>query len=149
LTPETVPLVYSAIADILAPHAGNDLVGVSCIARGADSIFAWAVLDLGGRLEVVLPAADYRERKVKPNDQAEFDELIRRATKVRIMPFAKSNQIAYEAANEALVARCHQLVAVWDGRPGLDKGGTGSVVEYAQSHGVPVGVIWPEGADRG
>lgn len=31
--------------------------GVTCLARGADQIFARVVLDLGGTVEVVLPAA--------------------------------------------------------------------------------------------
>lgn len=149
LTPDSVLLVYQAIIDELAPHAGDDLVGVSCLARGADSIFARAVLDLGGKLDVVLSAADYREHKVQPEDQPQFDELIRRATSVRTMPFAEAGRMAYEAANEALVSSCDRLIAVWDGQPGVDKGGTGSVVEYARSRGAPVDVIWPEGAERG
>lgn len=38
----------------LAAHA-NSLVGVSCLVRGADQLFARVVLELGGALEVVLP----------------------------------------------------------------------------------------------
>lgn len=118
------------------------------IARGADSIFAEAVLDLDGKLEVLLPAANYREQKVKLDHAPEFDELMRRATTVRVMPFAEANQAAYEAANEMLVSSCDILFAVWDGQHGVDKGGTASAVKYAHSHGVPVEVMWPQGAAR-
>ncbi|MEU1406594.1 hypothetical protein ABZ471_30260 [Streptomyces sp. NPDC005728] len=38
-----------------------ELVAVSCIADGTDAWFAEAVLSAGGRLEVVVPAAQYRE----------------------------------------------------------------------------------------
>lgn len=148
LTADSVPLVHQAISDALAPYAGNELTGVSCIARGADSIFAQVVLDLGGRLEVVLPAAGYRDNKVKPDHAQQFDELIRRATTVRTMPFAEANRTAYEAANEVLVTTCDALFAVWDGQTGVDKGSTGSVVAYARARGVPVQVIWPDGARR-
>lgn len=68
LTEETVPLVRAALRESLAGWDANDLVGVSCIAAGGDSLFAEAVLEAGGRLVVVLPSRDYRERKVKPAD---------------------------------------------------------------------------------
>ncbi|MGH3974791.1 MAG: hypothetical protein ACRDS9_15890, partial [Pseudonocardiaceae bacterium] len=146
---DSVPLVYKAIIGALALYASEGLTGISCIARGADSVFAQAVLDLDGKLEVLLPAANYREHKVKPDHAPQFDELMRRATTVRVMPFADANRAAYEAANEVLVSSCDTLFAVWDGHSGVDKGGTASVVEYARSRGVPVEIIWPEGAARG
>jgi hypothetical protein len=149
LTVDSVPLVRKAIIDALAPYTSNELIGISCIARGADSIFAQAVLDVGGKLEVILPAAGYREQKVKPDHAPQFDELMRRARTVHVMPYKEANRVAYEAANEVLVSTCDTLFAVWDGQSGADKGGTASVVEYALSRGVPVKVIWPEDASRG
>jgi hypothetical protein len=41
------------------------------------------------------------------------------------------------------------LVAVWDGQPSRGLEGTADVVAYANQRGVPVEVIWPEGATRG
>lgn len=149
LTPDSVPLVYNAIAEALVPYKGDDLIGVSCIARGADSIFAQALLDAGGKLEVILPSTNYREQKVKPNHAPQFDELMRRATTVRIMPFAEANREAYEAANDVLVSSSDRLFAVWDGQTSADKGGTAAVVEFARSKGKRVEVIWPDGVARG
>ena len=148
LTADTVPLIYKAITGALALYAANELTGISCLARGADSVFAQAILDLGGKLEVLLPAAGYREQKIKPDHAPQFDELTRRATTVRVMPFKEANRVAYEATNEVLVSTCDTLYAVWDGQSGADKGSTGSVVEYARSLGVPVEIIWPQGASR-
>jgi hypothetical protein len=149
LTPASVPLVYQAITDALTPVAGDELTGVSCIARGADSIFAQAILDLGGQLEVVLPSANYREQKVKPDHAPQFDDLMRRAAKVHILPFDEANRDAYEAANETLLTSADRLLAVWDGQGGVDKGSTASVVVEAKERGLPVEIIWPEGAARG
>jgi hypothetical protein len=101
LSPETSALVRSAIRDVLNPYADNGLEGVSCLARGSDSIFAEVVLELGGSLEVIVPSADYRERKVEPDHAAQFDALIRRAVRVRTTPHARASRAAYEAANEA------------------------------------------------
>lgn len=149
LTPETAELARRALRKTLAVHPATDLVGVSCLAAGADSIFAQAVLDAGGVLEVILPAADYRLKKVKPRHAALFDDLVGRARAVRVLPYPESNWDAYQAANELLVSSCDRLLAVWDGRPARGKGGTADVVAYARSRGVPVEIIWPDGAQRG
>lgn len=148
LTRESVPLVYKAIIDLLMPHMSAELIGISCIARGADSIFADALLDVGGKLEVVLPAVNYRETKVKREHAAQFDALVHRASKVHTLPFERADRDAYAAANEVLLASCHQLFAIWDGRSGVDIGSTASVVEHAHSRNLPVQVIWPDGAAR-
>lgn len=147
ITAATIPLVAAAIRD----HLGQipDLVGVSCIARGADSVFAQAVLDVGGTLEVILPAADYREAKVKPDHAPLFDELLGKATIVKTMPFPTANRYAYEAANNAMLDTADELVAVWDGQPSPDRGGTAGAVTVARERGLAVTVIWPAGVERG
>src|SRR5262249_26486477 len=148
LTPASEPLVYRAISDALAPYAGTELTGISCIAQGADSIFARVVLDLGGRLEVLVPAENYRAKKVSPDYVRQFDELIDKAAAVRILPYAEADPEAYEAANQEMVAISDMVLAVWDGHRGGGKGSTASVVEYARAKGVPVEVIWPAGVQR-
>jgi hypothetical protein len=40
------------------------------------------------------------------------------------------------------------LFAVWDGLPARAFGGTADVVAHASEVGVPVTVIWPDGAQR-
>jgi hypothetical protein len=149
LTPASEPLVYRAISAALAPYAGTGLTGISCIAQGADSIFARVVLDLGGRLEVLVPAENYRAKRVPPDYAPEFDALIDKAADVRVLPFADADPDAYEAANQILVSVSDLVFAVWDGNSSGGKGSTASVVEYARSRGVPVEVIWPEGVQRG
>jgi hypothetical protein len=148
LAPRTVPLVEKGIRDAVAPYLGAGLVGVSCIAAGADQVFARAVLEMGGMLEVILPSANYRERKVRPENLEIFDLLLSRAMTVRRMPFPEPNKNAYEAANAALLTSADRLVAVWDGRPS-DRAGTADVVEHARSLGLPIDVVWPDGAERG
>lgn len=149
LTPNTVELVRAEITRILREVSdGAPIIGVSCIAGGADSIFAEAVLDLGGQLEVIIPSADYRATKVKPDHAATFDHLVAQATTVITLPFEHANRAAYEAANERLLASCDALTAVWDGRPAVDQGGTAAVVESARERGLKIEVAWPAGAAR-
>lgn len=148
LTTATVPLVAAGIRSALEQYESNDLVGVTCLARGADQIFARVVLDLGGTIEIVLPAADYRDRKIKPDNAAEFDELSSKAAAIHTMPFAESNSRAYMAASEHVLSTISALVAVWDGKPSGGYGGTADVVEAARKRGLPVTVVWPDDAER-
>ena len=148
LTPESTELVLSALLDALEPHAGDGLHGITCLAAGADQLFARAVLDLGARYDVILPAPDYRDAVVKPANRADFDALLADASNVRVMPFETSGREAYMAASEALVTSSECLLAVWDGQPSDGRGGTADVVAHARPTGIPVDVIWPAGAQR-
>ncbi|MDT3399453.1 hypothetical protein RKE29_22870 [Streptomyces sp. B1866] len=149
LTEPTVPLVRDALKALLAGHADGGLVGVSCIARGADTLFAEALLDAGGRLVVVIPSEDYRRAKVKPDHAPVFDRLAAAADEVLVMPYPTADRRAYEAANAVLLERADRLVAVWNGQPPTGKGGgTADVVAQARAAGIPVDVVWPDGAAR-
>ena len=143
MTPGSIPLVAAAVRAALAGQV--PLSGVTCLAKGADQIFAHAVLDLGGTLDVVLPSADYRERQ---DDLTEFDALLDHAATVHTMPFPRSGPAAYMAASEHMLARIDALIAVWDGRPSRGYGGTADVVHAARHRGLPVTVVWPAGAAR-
>ncbi|MEV0847026.1 hypothetical protein AB0J21_14310 [Streptomyces sp. NPDC049954] len=148
LTDDTARLVRTALKSLFEADSGN-LVGVSCIAAGADSLFAEELLAAGGRLIVVLPSRDYRETKVKPGHAATFDSLIRAASEVVVMTHATANRTAYEAANGELLRRGDRLVAVWDGAPPSGEGGgTADTVAQARAEGLEVVVVWPGGARR-
>lgn len=152
LVPECLPVVRRAVRDVLtrllAESGAGRLVGLTCLAPGADQLFADVVLELGGQVEVVLPAADYRE-KLKPAELPDYDRLLGRAALVSVLPFARSGRPAYLAASERVIASAAVMVAVWDGKRAGGIGGTADVVAASQAHRVPVHVVWPPGAARG
>jgi hypothetical protein len=59
LNARTTQLINRAIRVRLANYP-DAVTGLSCLADGADQIFARAVVDLGGTLEAVIPAEEYR-----------------------------------------------------------------------------------------
>jgi len=123
------------------------MTGVSCLADGADQIFARAVTDLGGTLEAVIPAAEYRQG-LPADSQARYDDLFARAAAVRRLSFIESTSESYMAASKLMVDAVDELYAVWDGKPARGYGGTADVVAYARERGIPVHVIWPDCAQR-
>jgi hypothetical protein len=147
LPPDTAQLVREQIDRVLPAHDPRGLVGVSCLADGADQIFADAVLRAGGSLEVVVPAREYRDR-LPPDSHAEYDRLLAKAAAVHRLDYDDSNAEAHMAASAALVDMVDHLIAVWDGQPARSYGGTADVVAYATEHAVPVTQVWPRGARR-
>jgi FxsC-like protein len=149
LTGPTRALVYDALLAALKDHLdGEALWGVTCLADGADQLFARAVLAVDGRFEVVLPAADYRERVVTAQNLPDFDDLLHEAASVSYMPFGRANRRAYAAASAEMLRRCDVVLAVWDGEPSRRLGDTAHVVATARRLGRPVVVCWPAGALR-
>ena len=143
----TADLVDKAIRAALAEHA-PDVTGISCLADGADQIFARAVTDLGGELEVIIPAVRYRAG-LPAEAHPKYDKLLAQAAAVHRMPFTESTSQAHMEASKAMIDQADELFAVWDGQPARAYGGTADVVAYAREHRTPVRVVWPDGAERG
>ncbi|WP_280336171.1 hypothetical protein [Nocardia wallacei] len=144
---ETTVLVDKAIRAELARRDLGELIGVSCIADGADSLFARAVLDVGGGLVVVVPARQYRAG-LPSEHHATYDELMAAALDVIQLDYDESTSEAHQAGSERMLEAADELFAVWDGKPARAYGGTADVVAVAEQCGIPVIVIWPEGAER-
>ena len=142
----TARLVDEAIRAALAEHA-PEVTGISCLADGGDQIFARAVSELGGILEVVIPAAEYRDG-LPADAHPEYDDLFAQAAAVRRLPFTESTSESHMAASKLMIETADELYAVWDGKPARSYGGTADVVAYARERGTPVRVIWPDGAQR-
>jgi hypothetical protein len=148
LTRATEALVADALRVELRRISDRPVHGVTCLAAGADQIFARTILATGGTYEVILPARDYRTAVIGPENREAFDELLARAVEVIHTGYDRSGTAAYVAANWELVRRVHRLVAVWDGEPGCHAASTDRTVDWARQHGIPTTILWPDGAAR-
>lgn len=149
LSPEVSALVVAGIEaqlERIVP-VGSDLTGISCLADGADQLFAATVLKRGGSLEVVVPAAEYRDG-LPDAAKPQYDELLSRAVRVHRCRHRESTAEAHMDASRFIVDHADHLIAVWDGEPARAYGGTADVVQYAREKGLPVTIVWPEGAYR-
>ena len=143
---QTVLLIDQAIRKALGDYLPA-LIGLSCLADGADQIFARAVLDFDGELEAVIPAEEYRDG-LPSEFHSTYDELLSRAVRIHRLEFVESTSESHMAASARMLDDADILFAVWDGRPARGYGGTADVVAEARRRGVLVQVIWPEGARR-
>lgn len=147
LPADTERLVDNEIRELLAGGPVHELTGISCLADGADQLFARAVLDIGGRLEVVVPAEQYRDG-LPAESRATYDELLSQAIRVVQLKHVESTEQAHMDASRAMLDTADRLYTVWDGKPARGYGGTADVVALARELGVEVQVIWPDGARR-
>lgn len=119
---------------------------VSSLAEGADRIAAHAAMECGFELQSILPFSrhDYRRDFQGAESQAEFDDLLRRASATfevpRPRPDAIADNFSYEAAGLQMLKNCDVLIAIWDGAMSRGRGGTAEIVEAALGLGRPV--IW-------
>ena len=146
LPPDTAHLVDEAVRAALSGQAAN-VIGLSCLADGADQLVASALLDLGGHIEAVIPAARYREG-LPSATWPDYDRLLAQAGTVHRLDFTESTSEAHMAASEFMLSHAGELWAVWDGKPARGYGGTADVVACARESGIPVQVFWPAGAHR-
>ncbi|MEJ3750101.1 hypothetical protein WEI85_43440 [Actinomycetes bacterium KLBMP 9797] len=146
LTARSRDLVRDALRDRLRRYGDRLLHGVTCLAAGADQLFAQALLAEHGTYEVILPARDYRARAVGAANRVTFDHLLRHADRVS-HAFPVSCTRAYAAAGHRMLEQCDELFAVWDGGVG-GVGSTAEIVAAARRRGLPVEVVWPVGARR-
>ncbi|MBU6469413.1 MAG: hypothetical protein KGQ68_01830 [Gammaproteobacteria bacterium] len=149
LAPDDIPRIRESLAALFAclrkqyPHTPLRLL--SPLAEGADRLVAKVALEHGAELVVPLPMREAEYRKDFPDTLSEFDALKARATIVYTLPppVEAPNEAAdlsgscrdacYESVGLHIVKHSQLIVALWDGTPAADRGGTAHIVEYALS----------------
>ncbi|MFI9172871.1 hypothetical protein [Streptomyces lincolnensis] len=141
-----LPAVRSGMRRQLGGERG--LEALSSLAAGADQLFANIALDRGIPVTAVIPGMDYEAHLGGDEAQSAYRRLLKACTRRVDLPVEPTHERAYLAAGCWIVDHADQLVAVWDGHPARGVGGTGDVVAYARSTGVPVTVLWEPGVRR-
>jgi hypothetical protein len=148
LSKQTTALVDTALRHEITKRAKDGtLVGLTCLADGADTLFARAVLDNGGKLHVIVPAHEYRDGLPQAH-HVTYDALLAEAAEVTWLDHDESDSDAHMDASLRMLADADELLAVWDGQPARGYGGTADVVNAARDQDVSVIVVWPAGATR-
>jgi hypothetical protein len=110
------------------------LVGITCLAIGADQLFANAVFQNNGTIEAVIPFPEY-EMSFDGAGKLQYQQLLGRASKITILQRKASADESYLEAGKMVVDSSDIMLGVWDGNPAAGLGGTADIVEYAISRG--------------
>lgn len=113
----------------------RNVVALSALAIGADTIFGETALSLGVPLRVIRPFENYirdfedtrtRKRYMRLRDMAEGELKL---------AYSERSNAAYTAAMNYIVDHSDLLIAVWDGVGSNEAGGTAAAVAYAVATG--------------
>lgn len=132
--------VRQEIDEALARLEGP-LVGITCLAVGADQVFADVVLRRGGSVEAIIPFEGYEQKFEDGPLKEAYRQLLGQATRVEVLGRHTSDEEAYFEAGKRVVDLSEVVLAVWDGRPAAGLGGTADVVKYANTVKKPPHVI--------
>lgn len=111
----------------------SDLIALSAIAEGADSIFAEVALSLKIPLEIVRPFEQYEDDFTTLRSKNLYLKLCIFAAKETLLAYKSRTTDAYFHAMQWIVTGTDILIAVWDGEEGSGKGGTADAVQYVTS----------------
>lgn len=127
---------------------GGEFTGISSLAEGADQLFAETVLQMGGRLHVVIPCLKYERTFEDGKPLMRFRKFLNMADTVETLNHTHPSESAFLDAGRRVVALSQILVAVWDGQEARGKGGTADIVAYAHEQGTEIVVVWPPAMTR-
>ncbi len=117
------------IAELAVTH------GHTCLAKGADQVFAELLLASEISYTAIIPAQDYLNTFVEEPSKQNYLRLRKCASNLILIPFEHSSSEAYYSASKKVVEFSDVVFAVWDGKPSKGLGGTADVVSYAKKLG--------------
>lgn len=107
----------------------RDVIALSAIAEGADTLFAEAALELGIPLDIVRPFDNYAADFETKGARERYEKLRAAARTEDKLAQRERSDDAYGAAMSRIVANSDVVLIAWDGLPAEGPGGTGSAVE--------------------
>jgi len=147
LTDATSKLVEAELRERLE-RLDDGVAGLVRAGAGLPVAFGRAVRAAGRRLVVLLPTQHSVPAVLPGPDREGARELLLLAEEVRLAAFDPADRDARIGADEGLVRASSAVLAVWDGSPSDGRDATAHLVAYARARGIPVEVVWPEGAAR-
>lgn len=147
LTSATLELVEAELHKGLG-RLTEGAAGLVRAGAGLPVTFGRAVRAAGRQLVVLLPTQHAVPAVLPEPDRSGAAELLLLAEQVRLLGFDPADRDACVGADERVVAASRKVFAVWDGSPSDGTDATAHLVAYARARGIPVEVVWPEGAGR-
>jgi hypothetical protein len=126
--------------------AGGEMIAISSIAIGGDTVFAEEVIRAGIKWIVILPMPRELFREDFTRDEwARAERLIAQAAEGRVLHGNERPQCYFDAG-KTTVDDSDLLLAVWDGKPAQGPGGTAEIIAYAKMLGREITLFREGGA---
>lgn len=129
----TVEFVFQECMAILSRSLTDhsDVVALSAIAEGADTLFAEAALELGIPLDIVRPFSKYASDFKTAGAKRRYERLRAFARREAKLGHEERSGLAYQEAMQWIVTHSDLLIVAWNGQPARGSVGTGEAVKQA------------------
>ncbi len=131
--------IKKAVQEIIKKK-GPAIAGYSCMAAGADTLFAEVIEEMGAPLHAILPfdEREYFGQMKYPDERARTGKALANASSVEVTTkkidatHSDERRQAYLDAGIAVLERCDILIAVLDENRERNKGGAADIEERAR-----------------
>ena len=116
----------------------SNVIGISGMSEGADSIFAQSAISLSIHLESIIPFGKFESDFQEDYTREKFRYLRSRSKHVTRINFSQRNNVAYRKSMEWIVFKANSVLAIWDGREKGTIGGTWEAVSLSKEINKPM-----------
>ncbi|MBC8470876.1 MAG: hypothetical protein H8D56_15495 [Planctomycetes bacterium] len=109
----------------------NVTKGITCLAAGADQIYAEILKGENIPYIVVVPSDSYEKTFGDISSLEKYQILLKKANRIIKLKFNEPNEIAFFEAGKKVVNLSRVIFAIWNGKKAKGLGGTADVVKYA------------------
>ncbi|WP_455931040.1 hypothetical protein [Priestia aryabhattai] len=123
---------YNKIADRLKEIISMYPItyGYTCLAKGADQLFAEILIQTGVPYYAVVPSLYYENTFNDKGTLQKYKRLLQYAHRKKVLSFNQPKEEAFYAAGKYVTDSSDLLIAIWDGKTSNGLGGTGDIVKY-------------------
>ena len=109
----------------------NVTQGITCLAAGADQIYAEILKGENIPYFVVIPSDNYEKTFGNRSSLEKYQMLLDQAHRMIKLKFNEPNEIAFFEAGKRVVNLSRDIFAIWNGNKAKGLGGTADIVQYA------------------
>lgn len=109
-------------------------LGISCLAVGADQLYAEILHSRVIPFMVIIPSFGYEKTFNEKTELFKYNRLLLTAQEIVRMDFPYPSEDAFYAAGKEVVNQSDVMFAVWNGKKAKGLGGTGDIVNFAEQH---------------
>lgn len=123
---------YNEIANKLNQIiSGNPITfGFTCLAKGADQLFAETLMKDRIPYCAVIPSDNYEDTFTDKETLEKYQLLIKNAEQEKILSFNQPEEKAFYEAGKYVADSSDLLIAIWNGEDSKGLGGTADIVNY-------------------
>ncbi|OJT54253.1 hypothetical protein [Bacillus altitudinis] len=107
--------------------------GYTCLAKGADQLFAEILKKIGIPYHAIIPSENYDRTFDESISLLKYQDLLDHAVIKKVLSFPEPEEKAFYEAGKYVVESTELLIAIWDGQSARGLGGTGDIVKYCLS----------------